>query len=163
MLDTGYVSGDNEVLILPQWHIRRQESSSINMQKDIIEMFTTIGADNFDSEVIAEVIAGKRAVLLAYIVPDFAYRQQIEALESVSKKYSGDSVKICLLNEDFIKSHRHFRIAGSPTFIIFYQGREKGRMLGKADKESLSSFILQTLPNLRVPENFGECETHKDS
>lgn len=136
--------------ILLQWRIRRQQQVSVNMQKDIIKMFTTIGADNFDSEITAE----KRPVLLAYIVPDFAYRQQLEALESVSKRYFGDSLKICLLNEDFIKSRRHLGIGGSPTFIIFYQGKEKGRKLGKADKESLSSFILQTLPNLRVPGKF---------
>lgn len=114
-------------------------------------MFTRIGADNFDSEIAAE----KRPVLLAYIVPDFTYKKQLEVLEIISKRYFGDLLKVCLLKEDFVWAHRHLGIKGSPTVIIFYQGQEKGRMLGKADKESLSSFILQTLPNLRVPENFG--------
>ncbi len=65
-------------------------------------MFTTINADSFDSEITAE----KRLVLLAYIVLGFAYKQQLETLECVSKKYIfGDSLKVCLLNEDFPKNH----------------------------------------------------------
>ncbi len=106
------------------------------------EMFIPIGMDNFDFEITAE----KRPVLLACIRRDDEYRELIEVLESISRRY-GDELKICLLNEDFIEVYRKLGIVGTPTFNIFYEGREKGRMLGKVDREKLSSFVLRTLPN----------------
>ena len=106
-------------------------------------MFTPIGVDNFSAEVIDE----KRPVLLAYIVPDYAYAGQLEVLEIVSKRDYDDSVKICVLNEDFIKDKesRILEIDGSPTFFIFNKGEEKARMMGKTDAEDLMSFVLKTL------------------
>ncbi len=107
------------------------------------EMFTPIGMDNFDFEITAE----KRPVLLACIRRDDEYREQTEVLESISRRY-GDELKICLLNEDFIEIYRKLGIVGTPTFIIFYEGREKGRMLGKVDREKLSSFVFKNFAEL---------------
>jgi len=106
-------------------------------------MFTSIGVDNFSAEVVDE----KRPVLLAYIVPDYAYIGQLEVLEIVAERYLDDLVKICLLNENFVKdmASRNIIIDGSPTFIIFNKGEEKARRLGKMDAENLLSFVLKTL------------------
>ncbi len=113
-------------------------------------MFTSIGVDNVSAEVVAE----KRPVLLAYIVPDYAYTGQLEVLEIVSKRYFDDSIKICLLNEDFIKDKesRILKVDGSPTFIIFNKGEEKARMMGKTDAENLLSFVLKTLAEFQNTE-----------
>ncbi|MBW2663215.1 MAG: hypothetical protein JRD93_14785 [Deltaproteobacteria bacterium] len=101
-------------------------------------MFTSIGADNFDSEILSE----KRPVLLAYIRRDYEYKNQIEILESVSKEY-GDAIKVCLLDENFTRAYKNLGIEGDPTFIGYYKGNEKGRILGKADRETLISFVLR--------------------
>jgi len=113
-------------------------------------MFTSIVAGNFS----AEVIDAKRPVLLAYIVPDYAYAGQLEVLEIVSKRYLDDSVKICLLSENSVKdmASRNIIIDGSPTFIILNKGEEKARMIGKTDAENLLSFVLKTLSEFQHTE-----------
>jgi hypothetical protein len=103
-------------------------------------MFISIGTDSFDSEVLME----KRPVLLACISRDYDYDEQTRALGGVSKRY-GTKLKVCLLDEDSIGAFMKFGIEGSPAFIIFHEGEEKGRMLGKADPQSLSTFVLKTL------------------
>ena len=113
-------------------------------------MFTSIGVDNFS----AEVIDVKRPVLLAYIVPAYAYAGQLEVLEILSKRYFDDLIKICLLSEDFIKDKesRILEIDGSPTFLIFHKGKEEARMIGKTDAEKLLSFVLKTLAEFQHAE-----------
>lgn len=104
------------------------------------ETFTPIRMDNIDTEIRTE----KRPILLACIRRDYEYKEQAEILENVSERY-GDELKVWLLDEDFIGVYRKLGIVGTPTFIIFYEGREKGKMLGKANEETLSSFISRTL------------------
>jgi len=113
-------------------------------------MFTSIGVDNFSAEVVYE----KRPVLLAYIVPHYAYTGQLEVLEIVSKRYFDDSIKICLLSENFIKNKesRFFEIDGSPTFIVFNKGKEKARVMGKTNAENLVLFVLKTLAEFQHTE-----------
>jgi thioredoxin family protein len=113
-------------------------------------MFTSIGAGNFSAEVVDE----KRPVLLAYIVPAYAYAGQLEVLEILSKRYFDDLIKICLLSENSVKNMalRNIIIDGSPTFIIFNKGEEKARMIGKTDAENLLSFVLKTLAEFQHAE-----------
>ena len=113
-------------------------------------MFTSIGADNFS----AEVIDVKRPVLLAYIVPAYAYAGQLEVLEILSERYFDDLLKICLLSENSVKdmASRNIIIDGSPTFIIFNKGEEKARMIGKTNAKNLMSFVLKTLAEFQHTE-----------
>ena len=113
-------------------------------------MFASIGVDNFSAEVVAE----KRPVLLAYIIPDYTYAGQLEVLEIVSKRNFDDSVKICLLNENSVKdmASRNISIDGSPTFIIFIKGEEKARIIGKTNAENLMFFVLETLAEFQNTE-----------
>ena len=108
-------------------------------------MITSILFDNFKSEIIEE----KRPVLLACLNRYLEFEEQVEVLESISKKY-GEALKICLLSEDFIRVFSWtYAIKGTPTFLIFDGGKERNRLLGKADSEKLITFILQTLPYLQ--------------
>ena len=75
------------------------------------------------------------------------FKFQDEGVEvNVPEQKDGKKLKVCLLDEDSVGAFLKFGVEGSPAFIIFYDGEEKGRMLGKADKETLSNFILKTLP-----------------
>jgi hypothetical protein len=108
-------------------------------------MFDSVGTDNFSSEVLQ----GKMPVLLATIRRDYGYKEQTRVLEGVSKEYV-ERLKVCLLDENSIGTFRKCGIDGSPAFVIFYGGTEKGRMLGKADRGTLSKFvsgILSSLPS----------------
>lgn len=103
-------------------------------------MFMLIKTESFGPEVLLE----ERPVLLACIRRDYDYAGQTKVLGGISKKY-GKGLKICLLAEDSIGAVMKLGIEGSPAFIIFHEGKEKGRMLGKADNKSLSCFVSRTL------------------
>jgi len=110
-------------------------------------MFTAIGAENFNSEVLA----ADKPILLAFISPNYEYKEQTTVLTGVSKTYD-KKLKVFLLDEDAIGICMKFGVEGFPAFIIFEGGQEKGRMLGKANKETLSTFVQKTLPGIKRRE-----------
>ena len=103
-------------------------------------MFTSVSMDNFDSEIRLEM----KPVLLACIRRGFELREQINLLEKVSRKYA-QNLKICLLFEGGNEAYRTLAIEGTPTFLLFLGGEEKGRMLGKVKMETLSTFVFESL------------------
>jgi len=106
-------------------------------------MFTLVRTDNFDTEVLE----GGTPVLLAYVRQDHMFKEQTEVLERVARTYHG-GVKVCLLDEDSVGSFREkCHIKGAPTYLIFDAGKKMGRMLGLADGESLTGFLVRTLPH----------------
>ena len=106
-------------------------------------MFVKIDADNFRMEVSEE----KCPLLLAYIYRDHSYLEQVKALESVARIFGG-ALKICLIDHNLNGVLHHFQIEGSPTFIIFSKGKEKGRVLGRTDKEKLVSLAFKLLSEI---------------
>jgi thioredoxin 1 len=107
------------------------------------DLFILIGPDNFESEVTNE----KRPVLLSFIHQDLEFEKHLEAMEGISKWYAG-ALKMCVLDAEFIGSlGEKLGVDGTPTFLVFEEGREKSRMLGQADKETLEVFLSQALPN----------------
>jgi thioredoxin-like negative regulator of GroEL len=97
--------------------------------------------DNFESEVLRE----KKPVLLACFYWGADVINQIQVLESVSEKY-GEGLKTCLIDVDSLAIFQEaLGIEGTPTFLIFDGGREKSRMLGQADGETLTAFIRKSL------------------
>jgi len=101
---------------------------------------SSIEANHFQAEVLGE----KKPVLMACLSRDFRYREQKKVLDSVLGEY-GEAIKVYLRDKESLGSFERFGIEGSPTFIIFYQGEEKGRMLGRAEKATLSAFISRIL------------------
>jgi len=102
---------------------------------------TSIRLDNFELEIIEE----KRPVLLACLHRYFEFREQTDVLKMVSKEYA-ESLKVCVLSEDFSRFFSEkFGIEGSPIFLIFNDGEEINRLLGKVDRERLIAFLSQTL------------------
>ena len=107
-------------------------------------MLNSIEPDNFEKEILGD----EKPVLMACLSRDFRYKEQKEILDSVLRDY-GSSLKVCLRDRKTIGDFRKFGIEGSPTFIIFHEGREKGRMLGKVERDSLNSFISRILSCLK--------------
>ena len=114
-------------------------------------MFKFVGTDNFDSEVLNE----NNPMLLSRIRRDHGFKEQTKILDDVSNKHV-EELRVCLLDENSIETFRRYAIDGSPTFVIFHEGEEKRRMLGKADKNTLNQFVVETLASLS-----GELETAK--
>ena len=107
--------------------------------------FQLIGSNGFK----AEVIEASKPVLVLYMLQSAESQEQIKIIENIAEKH-GEAVKICLLKEDFHGVFsKKYGVKGSPTFMIFIEGEEKGRMLGQADQKTLTDFLLETLPSLQ--------------
>ncbi len=107
-------------------------------------MFTIIETKNFKSEVLRE----DKPVLLARISRDYGCIEQTKVLVAIAKEY-GEEIKVCLLDENSIVTFKKCGIDGSPAFVIFYEGIEISRKLGKADKEVLSLFVSKSIADIR--------------
>jgi thioredoxin-like negative regulator of GroEL len=109
-----------------------------------LSLLVSIGLEDFQRQVIEE----RRPVLVACIHLDSEFKEQREALEGVSRFY-GEALKVCLLDEDSIGALREkLGIGGTPAFVILYGGKERDRMLGKVDSDTLRVFVLRALPKL---------------
>jgi hypothetical protein len=100
-------------------------------------MISFVGAKNYNSEMAGQ----KRPVLIACIRRDHVFDRQVEILESVYRYYKG-TLKVSLVEESFISlfMDKH-EIEGTPTFLFIEEGKERDRLLGRADRESLIDFL----------------------
>ena len=103
-------------------------------------MFTSIGMDNFESEIRLEL----RPILLACIRRGFEAKEQLKVLEKVSREIDR-SVKICVLYEGLSDAYRMLSVEGTPTFLLYFDGEEIGRILGKVAPENLSEYVSEQL------------------
>ncbi len=102
-------------------------------------MIRFIGPENFEKEVITE----KKSFLLLVMPPGSEFPKQVEIIEETERKH-GPELKAGLVHEDFIEKFKEkYRISGTPTFLFFLRGKEKDRLLGLANRETLTSFILK--------------------
>jgi hypothetical protein len=107
-------------------------------------MLSSIETKAFDSEILEE----EKPVLLACFHSGDDIREEIQTLEILSGRY-GERLKICYMLEDSIDALTEaFQIEGTPTYLIFDGGREKSRLLGRGDMETLRSLVLGSFPHL---------------
>ena len=105
--------------------------------------FSFVGHDNFDLEVQKE----KRTVVLACIHRSVCMIEQIAMLENVIKKFD-KKLKVCLVNVDQLKPFmKRLKIEGTPTYLIYKDGREKDRIMGAVDAQALVLTILNCESN----------------
>lgn len=103
-------------------------------------MVYSIEIDRFSNEVAHR----REPFLLAYIGRLHQFKEQKDVLDQVSSRFS-DRLGFYLLNESYKGEIRKLGIEGSPTFILFNKGKQIGRLLGRADVETLESFIIRFL------------------
>ena len=115
-------------------------------------MVTLIDNENYAAEIDK---AGKPVLLLCMPEgPDFS--DQAALLHQMAQKYR-DNLKVCLLEEELINGFKQMlNIKGMPVFLLFHQGREKGRMLGMAGEKQLSEFLFR---HLRKPVRVAGVDT----
>lgn len=112
----------------------------MNSSRKTTSIFS-IGLEDFEKEVLGE----ERAVLLLCMYRDTEFQRQIEIIEVLRNIYA-EKLRACVLKEEFIEVFmERYSIKGTPTFLIFIGGREKGRMLGQASLETLRDFLSETL------------------
>jgi len=104
-------------------------------------LVSIIRSENFEQEVIVE----KRPVLILCMPRDEEFPNQLKVIEAIARKYSNE-LKVGLLDEEFIKPFKeNYSVVGTPTFLILVQGKERGRMLGLADQETLTDLISNNI------------------
>jgi thioredoxin-like negative regulator of GroEL len=96
-----------------------------------------IRPDNFEQEFISE----EKPLLVLCMPRSEEFAGQIELLESIGARY-GEELIVGVLDENSIETFkRNYRFAGTPTFLVLVKGKERGRMLGLADQETLMELI----------------------
>ena len=99
---------------------------------------------NFESIVMQ----AKKPVLVACMDLEFGCENQISVIKTVAEEQQSQ-VQFCLVEVDYQRRFMEkFLIPGTPTFLVFEKGMEKGQMMGETDSEALNNFLKQTLPNL---------------
>lgn len=116
-------------------HNCESESLSTN------DFIRSIGLDDFHKEVLEE----SSPVLVLCMHRDFEFQGQIDIIEGICKSY-GERLKVCLIEDEFIGAFKEkFDVKGTPTFMIFIGGTEKGRMLGQVEQKAFEDFVSRTL------------------
>ena len=100
-------------------------------------LVSLIRPENFEREVVAE----KKPVLVLCMPRDTEFPKQLEVIEDIARQYS-EELKVGLLQEEFIEAFKkNYGVLGAPTFLILVEGKEKRRLLGLADHETITAFI----------------------
>jgi thioredoxin-like negative regulator of GroEL len=102
-----------------------------------------VDLDNYESEIIKE----RRPVLLACLLKNYEFTNQIEVLKTVGEVYRR-MLNVCLMDEkDSDAFMKRFHIEGTPTYLLLERGRVKDGLLGVTNSETLRSFIIKNYPN----------------
>lgn len=103
-------------------------------------MVKTIKPQAFDLELF-----GGQPFLVAFLRRNERFRAQSRALDEASRHHA-DSLKCYLYAQDYLDTAmQRFMIRGTPTFLIFSDGREVDRLIGDSDQETLNEFILSCI------------------
>ena len=101
----------------------------------------SISPQEFESNVLHEA----KPVLLVCLRKDGGFRSQLEAIEEVCRELGG-GLDVYLVDEDYITTFwERYGIRGTPTFMMFCNGRGVARLLGRASAPTLSTFIRDYL------------------
>ena len=92
---------------------------------------------NFEREITTE----KKPVLLVCMPRNEQFFEVLRIVERIAQR-CGQKLKVCLLKEEFITPFKErYDVLGTPTFLILVKGKERNRLLGLADEETLMHFI----------------------
>ena len=88
-----------------------------------------------------EVVDKKNTFLLLCMPKSDEFKSQVELLEIISSRYA-DWFNVGILGDPFVDQFKkELNITGTPTFLIFFEGKEVNRKLGLGDLKSLEDFI----------------------
>ncbi|MRS01806.1 thioredoxin [bacterium] len=92
-----------------------------------------------------EVIAEKRPCLLLCMPTDDDFSSQLKIMEVMARRHES-WLKAGLLGDAFVEYFKKkLSVTGTPTFLIFFDGKELNRMLGMLDYKSLEHFVLDVI------------------
>ena len=82
---------------------------------------------------------------VAFLKRNAHYAEQVRTLAQACQATSPPTA-CCVCDPDYLPSAaRKYDVHGTPTFVLFSDGRERGRLIGAADADSLQDFIAEAL------------------
>ena len=113
-----------------------------NLPTTINTRIRFVGMEDFEREVLKE----KRPVLVLCMHRDQDFNVQIELIERVTDRSYGERMSLCLLEQDSIEVFKeNYRVSGTPTFLLFSEGKEVNRFLGMVETHTFEDFLSRTL------------------
>ena len=104
-------------------------------------MVKTIEPQAFD----IELQSSREPFLVAFLKRNEKFRSQSQALDDASKDFQ-DKVRCFLYNADYLDTAmERFMVKGTPTFLLFSEGREVDRLIGETDRKTLDEFIQNSI------------------
>lgn len=100
-------------------------------------MIKTIEPHDLD----VEVHCTSSPCLIAFLKRNERSMTQRQILDAASQDM-GDKLRYYLYHEDYLDTAmQQYLVKGTPTFLLFAQGREVGRLIGESDRETLDEFV----------------------
>lgn len=88
-----------------------------------------------------ELQANDAPLFVAFLKRNERFVDQSTLLKVVAAQY-GDRVSCYLYDADYLDTAMdRFEVKGTPTFLLFSDGHEVGRLMGEPDKATLDDFI----------------------
>ncbi|MBU0996153.1 MAG: thioredoxin family protein [Proteobacteria bacterium] len=70
---------------------------------------------------------------------------RLDIIKNVAASYN-DILTVCMVSEEFLERFsQRYDVKGTPTFLFYRNGKERDRILGFTDRESLIAFLTRNL------------------
>ncbi|MHB8089992.1 MAG: thioredoxin family protein [Syntrophales bacterium] len=117
------------------------EKTNENEFSDSEKTIASLGLDEFEEKVLKD----SNPVLVLCMRHDPEFKEQISSIKDICTNYVG-RLKVYLLGDEALRTFREsFAVKGTPTFLLFMNGIEKGRLLGQVDSTDLNDFLSRML------------------
>lgn len=104
-------------------------------------MVKTLEPQAFD----VELQGSGEPLLVAFLKRNERFPNQTRILDDASRGY-GDRLRCYLYDADYLDTAmERFMVKGTPTYLLFEDGREVDRLIGETDRETLDDFIRTVL------------------
>lgn len=121
--------------------VRQKKMIFRGMQLTDGNMIKTLEPQAFD----LELSSSREPFLVAFLKRNERFLDQSRILDHASRKY-GDKVHCFVYNADYLDpAMDRFMVKGTPTFLLFSEGREIDRLMGESDQETLDDFIRSAI------------------
>ena len=92
-----------------------------------------------------ELRSGNVPLLVAFLKRNERYSSQLEVLEKACGRH-GQALRCYLYDADYLDTATdRFAVKGTPTFLLFQEGREVNRLIGESDGDTLDEFIRDAI------------------
>lgn len=91
-----------------------------------------------------EIVASSKPVLVAFL-KGRNLKDQFDLMRRAEARF-GSEVTCCLYNQSYLDAgmRQHF-VSGTPTYLLFQDGWEVDRLMGRTDDAMLESFLNRCL------------------